>query len=189
MATAEGAASSLFSLLVVYFGWLMVLRVLVFWCSRRSQLTGVRTRGGSSAVGTAGVRSIASRDMLVAGPGETAGMIASHDNPRVEGVVGPIRLQIVWIVNAFEPSCTMSRSALFVIDIQAELAVDPETRIPHADRISPGPSSTGSGTRPARPRPSSCSNFVRSSTRTNPWSRAQPRGTSTLARATAATSR
>lgn len=29
----------------------------------------------------------------------------------------------------------MSRSALFVIDIQRELAHDPKTRIPHADRI------------------------------------------------------
>lgn len=29
----------------------------------------------------------------------------------------------------------MSRSALFVIDIQGELAVDPKTRIPHAERI------------------------------------------------------
>lgn len=29
----------------------------------------------------------------------------------------------------------MSRSALFVIDIQGELAIDPKTRIPHADRI------------------------------------------------------
>lgn len=30
---------------------------------------------------------------------------------------------------------TMPRSALFVIDIQRELAQDPKTRIPHADRI------------------------------------------------------
>ena len=29
----------------------------------------------------------------------------------------------------------MPRSALFVIDIQRELAHDPETRVPHADRI------------------------------------------------------
>lgn len=29
----------------------------------------------------------------------------------------------------------MSRSALFVIDIQGELAIDPKTRIPHAERI------------------------------------------------------
>lgn len=29
----------------------------------------------------------------------------------------------------------MSRSALFVVDIQHELALDPKTRIPHAERI------------------------------------------------------
>lgn len=29
----------------------------------------------------------------------------------------------------------MSRSALFVIDIQRELAQDPKTRIPHAERV------------------------------------------------------
>lgn len=29
----------------------------------------------------------------------------------------------------------MTRSALFVIDIQRELAQDPKTRIPHADRV------------------------------------------------------